>query len=209
MIILYDVKKEMIFIKLSISKPLILASASPRRKELLSLLKIPFHVKTIEIDESEITGDNPGEIVCNTAMAKGLSVAEIYQDAIVISADTIVFLDDEPLYKPKNEDMAINYLKKLSGRTHKVFTGVTIFHDGKCCLFYEETKVTFYPLTEDWIRAYVNSGDCFDKAGGYGIQSAGSLFVKEIIGDYYNVVGLPIGKVFEELKKLKLISFKQ
>jgi len=202
-------QKEMILIKLSISKPLILASASPRRKELLSLLNIPFHVKTFEVDESSITGNSPEEIVCNTAMAKGLPVAEVYQDAIVISADTVVFLDNEPLFKPKNEEMAITYLNKLSGRTHQVLTGVTIFYEGKCSVFFEQTNVTFYSLTDEWVQTYVESGDSFDKAGGYGIQSGGSFFVEKISGDYNNVVGLPIGKVFQELKKLKLISFKR
>ncbi|MFX3674592.1 MAG: nucleoside triphosphate pyrophosphatase [Paenisporosarcina sp.] len=194
---------------ISISKPLILASSSPRRKELLSLLNIPFHVKTFEMDESEITGDSPEEIVCNTAMAKGLSVAEVYQDAIVISADTLVFLDNEPLYKPENEEMAITYLKKLSGKTHQVLTGVTIFYNGKCSIFFEQTSVTFYTLTDEWIRTYVKSGDSLDKAGGYGIQSEGCFFVEKINGDYNNVVGLPIGKVFQEMKKMKLISIKQ
>ncbi len=195
--------------KISISKPLVLASASPRRKELLSLLNVPFHVKAFEVDESTITGKSPQELVCNTAMAKGLPVAEVYQDAIVISADTVVFLDNEPLFKPKTEEMAIHYLERLSGRTHTVLTGVSIFLNGKCHSFHEQTSVTFYSLTNDWIRAYVESGDSFDKAGGYGIQSEGSFFVEKISGDYTNVVGLPIGKVFQELKKLKLITFKR
>lgn len=193
--------------KMSISKPLVLASASPRRKELLSLLNVPFHVKTFEIDESSITGDLPEELVCNIAMAKGLPVAKAYQEAIVISADTVVFLDNEPLFKPHTKEMAIHYLEKLSGRTHRVLTGVSIFTDGKCYSLYEETYVTFYSLSDDWIRAYVESGDSFDKAGGYGIQSGGSFFVEKISGDYNNVVGLPIGKMFQEMKRLKLISF--
>lgn len=195
--------------KMSISKPLVLASASPRRKELLSLLDIPFHVKTCEIDESTITGDKPEELVCNIAMAKGLPVAQVYQEAIVISADTVVFIDNEPLFKPKTKEMAIHYLEKLSGRTHRVLTGVGLFLDGKCYSLHEQTNVTFYSLTDEWIRAYVESGDSFDKAGGYGIQSGGAFFVEKISGDYNNVVGLPIGKVFQEMKKLKLISFEQ
>ena len=194
---------------MSLSKPLVLASASPRRKELLSLLDVPFHVKTFEIDESSITGDLPEELVCNIAMAKGLPAARVYQDAIVVSADTVVFIDNEPLFKPRTKEMAIDYLEKLSGRTHSVLTGVSLFVDGKCYSFHEQTNVTFYSLSDDWIQAYVESGDSFDKAGGYGIQSGGSFFVEKISGDYNNVVGLPIAKVFQELKRLKLISFEQ
>jgi len=199
----------MIHMKMSISKPLVLASASPRRKELLSLLDIPFHVKTFDIDESSITGDKPEELVCNIAMAKGLPVAQVYQEAIVISADTVVFIDNEPLFNPRTKEMAIHYLEKLSGRTHSVLTGVCLFIDGKCYSLHEQTNVTFYSLTDDWIRAYVESGDSFDKAGGYGIQSGGTFFVEKISGDYNNVVGLPIGRVFQEMKRLKLISFEQ
>ena len=194
-------------IKLTTKKPLILASASPRRFELLSLLEVPFKVKYIEVDESNIFGEIPEEKVCNIAMAKGLPVAEKYQDAIVISADTIVFLNEEPLYKPIDNQMAIQYLKKLSGNIHTVYTGVSIFHSGKCHTFFEQTNVQFHPLSDEWIHCYVESGEGADKAGGYGIQGAGSFFVEKIVGDYHNVVGLPIGKLFKELESLGLISF--
>jgi len=194
-------------IKLTTKKPLILASASPRRFELLSLLEVPFKVKTIEVDESNIFGVTPGEKVCNTAMAKGLPIAEKYQDAIVISADTIVFLNEEPLYKPIDNKLATQYLKRLSGNIHTVYTGVSIFHSGKCHTFFEQTNVQFYPLSEKWIQNYVESGEGADKAGGYGIQGAGGFFVEKIVGDYHNVVGLPVGKLFKELQSLGLISF--
>ncbi len=194
-------------IKLTTKKPLILASASPRRFELLSLLEVPFKVKTVEVDESNILGATPGEKVCNTAMAKGLPIAEKYQDAIVISADTIVFLNEDPLYKPIDNKVATQYLKRLSGNIHTVYTGVSIFHSGKCHTFFEQTNVQFYPLSEEWIQWYVESGEGVDKAGGYGIQGAGGFFVEKIVGDYHNVVGLPIGKLFKELKTLGLISF--
>ena len=189
------------------TKPLILASASPRRKELLSLLGVPFDVKTMEIDERAMSGQSASELVCNIAMEKGLDVSDRNPDAIVISADTMVFIDDEALGKPENAEMAKSYLRKLSGRTHTVITGVAIFVDDMCDVFYEKTKVTFYVLSEEWINNYVASGDCFDKAGGYGIQTVGALMVEHINGDYNNVVGLPIAGVFRELKNLQLIDF--
>ncbi|WP_245827698.1 Maf family protein [Paenisporosarcina indica] len=192
--------------KLKTTKPLILASASPRRKELLSLLGVPFEVKTMEVDEKTISGHSPVELVCNIAMEKGMYVAERNQHAIVISADTMVFIDDTPLGKPDNAEMAKEYLRKLSGRTHTVITAVAMYFDGTCSMFFEKTKVTFYVLSEEWIEAYVASGDWFDKAGGYGIQTIGTLMVEHINGDYNNVVGLPIAELYRELKNLNLIE---
>lgn len=189
------------------TKPLILASASPRRKELLSLLQVPFEVKSIEIDEQGVFGCSPAELACNIAIEKGLRVAERNQHAIVISADTMVFIDDEPLGKPENATMAKEHLRKLSGRTHTVITAVALYFDDLCSVFFEKTKVTFYALSEEWIHEYVASGDCYDKAGAYGIQTAGSLMVEHINGDYNNVVGLPIAELFRELKNLELIEF--
>ena len=186
---------------------IVLASNSPRRKELLSLMEVPFEVKTMEIDERGMSGHSPSELVCNIAMEKGLDVSDRNPDAIVISADTMVFIDDEPLGKPENAEMAKSYLRKLSGRTHTVITGVAIFADDMCSVFYEKTKVTFYVLSEEWINEYVESGDCFDKAGAYGIQTVGALMVEHINGDYNNVVGLPIAGLFRELKHLQLIDF--
>jgi len=192
--------------KFKTTKPLILASASPRRKELLSLLGAPFEVKTIEVDEQSVFGLSPAELVCNIAMEKGLQVAEHNQHAIVISADTMVFIDDEPLGKPDSIEMAKDHLRKLSGRTHTVITGVAIYFDDICSVFFEKTKVTFFALSEDWISNYVASGDCFDKAGAYGIQTAGALMVEHVNGDYNNVVGLPIAGLYRELKHLELIE---
>ncbi|MCZ8536169.1 Maf family protein [Paenisporosarcina quisquiliarum] len=190
------------------TKPLILASASPRRKELLSLIGVPFEVKTMEVDENSIYGGSASELVCNIAMEKGLAVAERNQHAIVISADTMVFIDDEPLGKPQSAEMAKRYLRRLSGRTHTVITGVAIYFEDICSVFFEKTKVTFYQLSDEWIDSYVASGDCFDKAGGYGIQTAGALMVEHINGDYNNVVGLPVAELYRELKNLQLIEWK-
>ena len=192
--------------KFKTTKPLILASASPRRKELLSLLGAPFEVKTMEVDEHSVFGSSPAELVCNIAMEKGLHVAERNQDAIVISADTMVFIDDEPLGKPENAEMAKDHLRRLSGRTHTVITGVAIYFDDVCSMFFEKTKVTFFALSEEWISNYVASGDCFDKAGAYGIQTVGALMVEHVNGDYNNVVGLPIAGLYRELRHLELIE---
>lgn len=167
---------------------------------------VPFEVKTMEVDERAMSGNSPAELVCNIAMEKGLHVAERNPDKIVISADTMVFIDDEPLGKPENVEMAKDYLRKLSGRTHTVITGVAMYFDEMCSVFFEKTKVTFYVLSEEWIDAYVASGDCFDKAGGYGIQTVGALMVEHINGDYNNVVGLPIAELYRELKHLNLIE---
>ena len=193
--------------KLKTTKPLILASASPRRKELLSLLNVPFEVKTLEIDERAMAAFSPEELVCNIAMEKGLYVAEQNSDAIVISADTMVFVNDEPLGKPEDAEMAKEYLRKLSGRTHTVITGVAMYIDEMCSVIYDKTEVTFYPLSKEWIDAYVASGDCFDKAGAYGIQTIGALMVEKIDGDYNNVVGLPIAKLYHEMKHLQIVEF--
>ena len=192
--------------KFKTTNPLILASGSPRRKELLTLLDVPFEIKTSDVDEHSILGNSPAELVSNIAAAKGLEVAERNPQAIVISADTMVFIDEEPLHKPVDPDMAKSHLGKLSGRTHDVITGVAIYFDGSRNEFYEKTKVTFYPLTEVWMAQYIASGDCYDKAGGYGIQTAGALMVEHINGDYNNVVGLPIARLYHELKRLQLIE---
>ena len=193
--------------KLKTTKPLILASASPRRKELLSLLGVPFVVDTMKVDERAMSGLTPTDLVSNIALEKGYEVSVRNEDAIVISADTMVFIDDEALGKPDNAQMAKEYLRKLSGRTHTVITAVAIYFDDVCGVISEKTKVTFYPLSEEWIDAYVASGDCFDKAGGYGIQTVGALMVEHVNGDYNNVVGLPIAELYRELKHLQLIEF--
>lgn len=208
-ILRYDDKKEMISLKFTTKKPLILASTSPRRKELLGMLGAPFEIKTREVDEESIFGLTLEDLVCKIAVEKGKLVSDDHPEAIVISADTMVFLDDEPLGKPVDAETAMDYLRKLSGRTHTVITGVSVFYDDIFSMFYEKTKVTFYPLSDDLIQNYVASGDCFDKAGAYGIQTAGALLVEHINGDYNNVVGLPIAKLYRELSDLQLIEPKK
>jgi septum formation protein len=188
------------------TKPLILASASPRRKELLSLIGVPFEVKTMEVDENSIYGGSPSELV-TILPGKGLAVAERNQHAIVISADTMVSLTMSLLENRRVQKWQ-NDIYDDCPVEHTVITGVAIYFEDICSVFFEKTKVTFYQLSDEWIDSYVASGDCFDKAGGYGIQTAGALMVEHINGDYNNVVGLPVAELYRELKNLQLIEWK-
>ncbi|MGJ7920551.1 Maf family protein [Neobacillus sp. LXY-4] len=180
---------------------LILASSSPRRKELLENLHLTFDISSSEADESFIPGTLPEEIVMDLAERKAKDVASRNQSSFVIGADTIVFANDQVLGKPKDETEATEMLTMLSGTTHSVYTGVTIVHDEQLVRFYEKTDVTFWNLTETEIKAYIRSGEPFDKAGAYGIQGFGSMLVKQISGDYFTVVGLPVSKTVRELQK--------
>lgn len=183
----------------------ILASASPRRKELLSRIGIDFTV--IPSDAKEIiTKTKPCEIVEELALLKANAVFETHadHDTMVIGSDTIVVYKDEILGKPEDADDAKDMLSMLSDRTHQVYTGVALITmiDGvkNVKTFYECTDVTFYPISREDIETYVESGDPLDKAGSYGIQGPFSIHIKEIRGDYNNVVGLPIGRLYQELK---------
>ena len=187
-------------------KKIILASNSPRRRELLSSLGIEFEVVT---DNSlEVVGENllPEEIVCELAEFKGTNVTQKLPsgtDAVVISADTVVSVDGKVLGKPTDEDDAEKMLTMLSGRSHFVYTGVCVrdTFSKKKKKFYVKTEVFFKNLDIIEIKDYINTGEPMDKAGAYGIQNFGALFVEKIHGDYFNVVGLPICKLSEVLKK--------
>ena len=179
---------------------LILASASPRRKELLSLAGFEFDVITADVDEVLDPNLLPHELVMSLASQKAGAVAAEYPDKTVIGADTVVVLGGKVLGKPHSEDEAVQMLKALSGNTHKVFTGVCLKKGDKSHCFYERTAVTFYPLEDELIAAYVASGDCMDKAGSYGIQGKGCVLVKGIVGDYFNVVGFPVARFCREIK---------
>ncbi|MEC2076784.1 Maf family protein [Metabacillus fastidiosus] len=185
---------------------LILASGSPRRRELLENLRIPFSVVVSEIEEIIDPKLSPAETVMSLALQKAEAVAENYQDAYVMGADTVVVLDDQILGKPKDEADAVNMLKKLSGKTHDVFTGVALVHGTENHLFYERTKVTFWDLSEQEIYEYAATKEPLDKAGAYGIQGFGSLLVKEIHGDYFSVVGLPVARTVRELRAFGLLD---
>lgn len=185
-------------------KKVILASGSPRRKELLTLAGVDFTVKTVDTDESYSKDLLPDEVVKLLASKKARAVAELEKDSVVIGADTVVSVDNEILGKPKNYDEAFSMLYSLSGRSHFVFTGVCIIEDEREVCFCEKTEVTFYNLSEKEISDYISTGDCFDKAGAYGIQSKGCTLVKKINGDYFNVVGLPVAETVRKLKELNI-----
>ena len=179
---------------------IILASASPRRKELLSTAGIECTVKVADVEEKIDDGLTPAEVVRSLALQKAQAVADKNPEAIVIGADTIVVLDDVILGKPQSEENAVEMLTSLSGRSHTVYTGVALIKGDKVRNFCEATQVEFYDLTKEDIDAYVATKDCMDKAGAYGIQTNGCVLIRKIDGDYFNVVGLPVSKVYRELR---------
>lgn len=201
------------------SRKIILASASPRRRELLGQIGLAFEVRLSGVEE-KVTAVEPWAVVCELSAQKAEAVLEelTEEDVLVIGADTIVVLDGQILGKPSCEEEAAGMLKRLSGRTHEVYTGVTLLRrtgaGGKAAgergiseggilrkTFYERTKVSFYPVTREEIALYVESGECMDKAGAYGVQGLFARYVKGIEGDYNNVVGLPVGRLYQEAKE--------
>ncbi|PGL73330.1 Maf family protein [Bacillus sp. AFS055030] len=183
-------------------KKLILASASPRRKELLSMLNIPFIIETSDVEEVMEQNLQSSEIVMKLAEEKAIDVSNKNPNAVVIGADTIVTYNDKKLGKPTSKEDAFAMLKMLSGKTHEVYTGVSIINNGERSSFYECTKITFSELSDQEIIDYINTNEPMDKAGSYGIQGYGGTFVEKIEGDYYSVVGLPINKVKRKLNEL-------
>ncbi|MBM6619749.1 Maf family protein [Bacillus suaedaesalsae] len=181
---------------------LILASSSPRRKELLTNLGITFDVSASTIEEIINPSHTPEEVVVSLASQKARDVAKQYPNSIVVGADTIVVKNTNILGKPKDEEEAFKMLSMLSGTTHHVLTGVALVKAGSVHSFYVDTEVTFWPLSKEDIKQYIQSKEPFDKAGSYGIQGLGAAFVKEIKGDYFSVVGLPVSTLIRELKKL-------
>ena len=211
---------------------IILASASPRRKELLAQIGMDFEI-LVSTCEEKITKTVPHEVVCELSAQKALDVWQKVradfevavsdatgqqtaadkdlkqtdeQYSIVIGADTVVSYDGKILGKPVDKEDAVRMLTLLSGNTHEVYTGVTFCYEeageAKVHTFYESTAVTFYPMSQAEIESYVASGDPMDKAGSYGIQGNFAVHVKGITGDYNNVVGLPVGRLYQELKEL-------
>ncbi len=179
---------------------MILASRSPRRKELLGLITDKFSVIPAAGEEIIPHGVVPKDAVALLARQKALELSGRYKNEIIIAADTVVAIDGAILGKPRDEKDAADMLRRLSGREHSVFTGVcVIFPDGTSECFAEETAVEFYPLSDGEIEDYVRSGEPMDKAGAYGIQGKGALFVKGIRGDYYNVMGLPVARLYRIL----------
>lgn len=181
---------------------LILASQSPRRQSLLELITPEFRVRPTGCDETLCCAD-PVEHARLLALRKcAAALEQAAPEDAVIAADTVVFLDGSLLEKPSDEEEARAMLQRLSGRTHRVCTGVAVAFRGETRSFSEETEVTFYPLSRQLIDWYVSTGEPRDKAGAYGIQGQGSLLVREIRGDYANVVGLPVSRLFRLLLEL-------
>ena len=179
---------------------IILASASPRRSELMTLAGFRFDVICADIDEIVPEKALPQEVVMSLALQKAQAVAKDHRKSAVVGFDTVVVLDGKILGKPRSEKEAAEMLRSLSGRIHKVFTGVAMVCGEKVTSFFEEPEVEYYPLTDQEILDYVATGEPMDKAGAYGIQGRGAVLVKRINGDYFNVMGLPISKVYRELK---------
>lgn len=191
-----------------------LASGSPRRKELLCQIGIEYTVRVSEIEEV-MEGIFPGEIVENLSGQKAEAVFDLLEaqgekDFCVIGADTVVAYKDTIMGKPVDEDDARRMLHNLSGNVHQVYTGVSLYinrrNDGpEVVTFHEKTDVEMYELTDKQIDDYIATGEPMDKAGAYGIQAKAAAFVKKIDGEYYNVVGLPIGRLHQELCKLNVL----
>ncbi len=180
---------------------LILASQSPRRRELLGLLGIPFTIHVPQADETMEPGKDPALQVAEVSRRKALATCAEEAD-VVVAADTIVVCDGQILGKPKDREDAVRMLQMLSGRTHQVMTGVTVRRGEQLYSCTEVTDVTFRSLTGGEIAGYVDSGEPMDKAGAYGIQGGAALFAQKLCGDYYNVMGLPVCRLVQILRSV-------
>lgn len=180
---------------------IVLASSSPRRKELLKTAGIDFEIDVEGVEEI-VQGNCVEEIVCSLAEQKCAPVASRRPSDCVIGADTVVALNGKILGKPKDKEDAKQMLRTLSGNRHAVYTGVCIYANGKKRVFCEKTEVKFFKLSEDEIERYVETGEPMDKAGAYGIQGYGCTLVEGINGDYFNVVGLPVAKTVRALREI-------
>lgn len=184
------------------TKPIILASQSPRRKELLQLLDIQFEIVVSDIDEiinEELTNE---EVVMDIAKQKAMQIKASYPDACVLGFDTLVILEGVPLGKPKDEQDAFQMLKQLSGKTHQVLTGCAILGEKIEEVFYDFAYVTFNEMSDLEIHEYLETKEPFDKAGAYGIQGYGAKYIQKIDGDYYSVMGVPLQKLYQKLRDL-------
>ncbi|WP_053219025.1 Maf family protein [Virgibacillus senegalensis] len=183
---------------------LILASGSPRRKELLEQAGLPFTVQVPDVDERSVTSADARQLVEKLAIMKG-EVQSPAEGEIVLSADTVVSQHGRILTKPESREEAYAMLSALNGGTHHVHTGVSLRSHQDSRVFSVATKVTFWEMSDKQLNAYIDTGEPFDKAGGYGIQGRGAILVKEIHGDYFNVVGLPLAKLVRELEHFGIV----
>lgn len=180
---------------------IILASASPRRRELMRYITDEFRAVPLDCDETLPLDIDPMQASEYLANLKALAAAEQYPDAVVIGCDTTVICEGDILGKPKSREECVAVMELLSGHTHQVVTGCSIMYGDKVTSFSEVTDVTFRELSDAEIEAYADTDEPYDKAGGYGIQGRGSELVYSIDGDFFNVVGLPVTRLFRELKK--------
>ena len=189
---------------MKLKAPLILASQSPRRQQLMKDVGLEFKIVVRPVEEHIPAGMEPKAVAISIAEDKARACHDLSPNNIILAADTVVALDNQVLGKPKDEADAMGMILHLSGRAHKVITGVSLFHKGTLRSFAEETSVFFRRLSKSEIRYYVQEYAPYDKAGAYGIQEwIGKIGVTKIEGDYYNVMGLPIGKVYQELMAFK------
>ena len=178
----------------------ILASKSPRRRQLMEYLNIPFEVIVADIDEVIDPNNNLRKEIEKLSFLKALKVFENNSDAMVIGADTIVVVNNEVLGKPKNQDDAFRMLKMLQDNKHEVITGVTILTKDKSETFSTVSDVYFSKMSDEEIKEYINTNETMDKAGAYAIQGIGSKFIKSINGDYYSIMGFPVNEIYNRLK---------
>ena len=184
---------------------LILASASPRRREILATAGIPFRVETAGVPEVRLDEESPSDYVIRLAASKAFAIPFAAGD-VVLGADTVVVLDHTVLEKPGGPGEAVSMLKSLSGREHRVLTGICLRHGGGAISDIAETKVRFCPLSADDVEDYIRSGEWMDKAGAYAIQGLACRFAQRIDGCYFNVVGLPIALVWNHLRRIEAAS---
>jgi septum formation protein len=183
-------------------KRIVLASSSPRRKEILSKAGLVFDIQESSYEEDMTLPLSPRELAEHLSLGKAKSVSDKTSNAIVIAADTFVVYNNQCLGKPKTEDKAREMLNMLSGQEHEIITGVSIIDtkDNRTVSFHQSTKVFMKPLSPEIIEAYIKTGEPLDKAGGYALQEIGAVLIEKIEGDFFNAMGLPIGKVIEELR---------
>lgn len=189
------------------SRKFILASQSPRRRELLQLLGLPFEV-VVSDEEEIVTSTNPADVTEELSFQKAMAVAKKMENGFVIGADTVVAVDDKILGKPKNKEDARTMIRLLQGRTHMVYTGVGIVDATgvqEAVRFHVGTKVKVAPMADAEVEMYINTEEPYDKAGSYGIQGIFSKYIEGIEGDYFNVVGLPVHALYEALKHMGVL----
>lgn len=181
-------------------KRIILASGSPRRRELLKDIGLEFEIFKPDVDETRLKDEKPEDLCLRLSRLKAECGAKKFPDSIIIAADTMVVIDNKILGKPKDREDAFDMLKILQGREHEVITGVSVAQNEKIIFHAEHTLVKFIELNDSEIREYISTGECDDKAGAYAIQGKGATLIEGVKGDYFNVVGLPLCSLSKMLK---------